>query len=63
MDRYADILEQPVSVFGSRDAAEHWMTRPAIGLERRKRRDLICKSGEAVLIKTYLTRLEYGVSC
>lgn len=63
MDRYAEILEQAVSLFGSEDAAEEWMNRPAIGLERRKPVDLICKSGEANVVETYLTRMDYGVYC
>ncbi|WP_324751435.1 antitoxin Xre/MbcA/ParS toxin-binding domain-containing protein [Roseovarius sp. Pro17] len=63
MDRYADILEQAISVFGSRDAAEEWMNRPAIGLNRRRPIDLICTSGEAEVVETYLSRIDYGVYC
>lgn len=63
MDRYADILEQAISVFGFKEAAEDWMNRPAIGLERRKPIDLICKFGEAKLVETYLMRLDHGVYC
>ncbi|MFX0547336.1 antitoxin Xre/MbcA/ParS toxin-binding domain-containing protein [Roseovarius sp. S1116L3] len=61
MDRYAELLEQAISIFGSKEEAEDWMKRPAIGLERRKPIDLI--SGEAKVVETYLTRLEYGVYC
>ncbi len=63
MDRYAEILEQAISVFGSKEAAEEWMTRPTIGLERRRPIDLICTSGEAEVVETYLTRMDCGVYC
>ena len=39
------------------------MTRPAFGLERRKPIDLICKSGDAKVVETYLSRMDYGVYC
>lgn len=63
MDRYAELLEQAISIFGSKEDAEDWMNRPAIGLEHRKPIDLICVSDEAKVVETYLTRLEYGVYC
>lgn len=63
MDRYAEILEQAIPIFGSKEAAEDWMNRPAIGLDRRKPIDLICVSAEARMVETYLKRLDYGVYC
>ncbi len=39
------------------------MNLPAIGLERRKRIELICDSGEGNVVETYLTQLDYGVYC
>ena len=63
MDRYAELLDQAISIFGSKEDAEDWMNRPAIGLERCKPIDLICVSGEANVVRTYLTQLDYGVYC
>jgi putative toxin-antitoxin system antitoxin component (TIGR02293 family) len=50
-----------IDVLGSKDAAEHWLAAPAIGLDQRQPIDLLQSSEGAELVKTLLTRMDYGV--
>ncbi|KAF1048794.1 type II RES/Xre toxin-antitoxin system antitoxin [Xylophilus sp.] len=59
--RLASVTEQAVGVLGSRDAAERWLASPATGLDRRRPIDLLQSSEGAELVRTLLTRMEYGV--
>ncbi|BCG05351.1 hypothetical protein PPGU19_099190 (plasmid) [Paraburkholderia sp. PGU19] len=59
--RLASITEQAIEVLGSKDAAEHWLSTPAIGLDQRLPIDLLQSSEGAELVKTLLTRMDYGV--
>lgn len=59
--RFAEIFGHAIDVMGSREAAEDWMNRPAIGLENRKPVDLLGTAAGAEAVGEYLTRLEYGV--
>lgn len=59
--RFAEILGRAIDVLGSKEEAEHWMGRPAIGLENRKPIDLLASAAGAEAVENYLTRLEYGV--
>ena len=34
MDHYDEVLEQAISLFGTKQAGEEWMARPAFGLVR-----------------------------
>lgn len=57
----AEILALAEDVLGSREEAEQWLTRPAIGLDSRRPIDLMATPQGAGLVKTLLTQLEYGV--
>ena len=59
--RFAEILAHATQVFGSQGEAEHWLARPAIGLDNRKPIDLLRTHPGARLVAEYLTRIEHGV--
>ncbi|MCG7522774.1 antitoxin Xre/MbcA/ParS toxin-binding domain-containing protein [Ruegeria sp. Ofav3-42] len=59
--RFAEILGHAIEVMGSREEAEAWMSRPAIGLSYRKPVDLLATAAGSEAVEEYLTRLEYGV--
>jgi putative toxin-antitoxin system antitoxin component (TIGR02293 family) len=59
--RLAAVTEHAIDVFGSKDAAERWLVTPAIGLDGRKPLDLLQTSEGAELVKSFLTRIDYGV--
>ncbi|WP_250482155.1 antitoxin Xre/MbcA/ParS toxin-binding domain-containing protein [Caballeronia sp. GACF5] len=59
--RLACITEQAIDVLGSKEAAERWLSQPAIGLDQRRPVELLQSSGGAELVKTLLTRMDYGV--
>jgi len=48
-------------VFGSREAAELWLYRPATGLNRQRPIDLLATPAGVGLVEEFLGRLEYGV--
>jgi putative toxin-antitoxin system antitoxin component (TIGR02293 family) len=55
------VLAKAAAVFGSRQAAEEWMDKPAIGLNRQKPIDLLSSIEGRELVCTYLTQIEFGV--
>lgn len=57
----AEILAMAEDVLGSREEAEQWLTRPAIGLDARRPIDLMATPQGAELVKTLLTQMEFGV--
>lgn len=59
--KFAEILAKAVAVFGSREEAEQWLERPAIGLDQRCPIDLLATPAGVELIEDFLQRLEYGV--
>jgi putative toxin-antitoxin system antitoxin component (TIGR02293 family) len=59
--KLAEILTKAVSVFGSKEEAEQWLERPAIGLNQRKPIDLLATPAGVELVEDFLVRLEYGV--
>jgi len=58
---FAETLAKATEVFGSKEAAEQWMSRPAIGLDRQRPIDLLLTVQGAELVSDFLTRVEYGV--
>jgi putative toxin-antitoxin system antitoxin component (TIGR02293 family) len=48
-------------VLGSRDEAERWMSKPAIGLNRQRPIDLLTTAAGRRLVSTYLDQIEHGV--
>ncbi|MDB5786352.1 antitoxin Xre/MbcA/ParS toxin-binding domain-containing protein [Caballeronia mineralivorans] len=59
--RLASITERAIDVLGSKEAADQWLSAPAIGLDQRRPIDLLQSSEGADLVKTLLTRMDYGV--
>jgi putative toxin-antitoxin system antitoxin component (TIGR02293 family) len=59
--KFAEILAKATAVFGSQEAAEQWLERPAIGLDQRRPIDLLATSAGVELVETFLERLRYGV--
>ncbi len=57
----AEILAKAEEVLGSREEAEHWLARPALGLDSRRPTDLMASPQGADLVKTLLEQMEYGV--
>jgi len=57
----AEILAKAEEVLGTRDEAEQWLSRPAMGLESRRPIDLMTTPQGAVLVKTLLDQMEFGV--
>lgn len=59
--KFAEILAKATELFGSRQEAEHWLDRPAIGLNRHRPIDLLATPAGAELVKTFLSQIEFGV--
>jgi putative toxin-antitoxin system antitoxin component (TIGR02293 family) len=59
--RLAAVAERAIEVLGSQEAAERWLAAPAIGLDQRRPIDLLQSSEGTELVKTLLTRMDYGV--
>jgi putative toxin-antitoxin system antitoxin component (TIGR02293 family) len=59
--KLAEILTKASSIFGSKEEAEQWLERPAIGLNQRKPIDLLATPAGVELVEDFLVRLEYGV--
>ena len=59
--RLVSVTRQAISVLGSQEAAERWLGSAAIGLDRRRPIDLLKSTEGCELVKTLLTRMEYGV--
>ncbi|WP_454652087.1 type II RES/Xre toxin-antitoxin system antitoxin [Bradyrhizobium liaoningense] len=59
--KLAEILAKATAIFGSKDEAEQWLERPAIGLDQRKPIDLLATPAGVELVEELLARLEYGV--
>ena len=59
----SEILFQATTVFGSAAAADAWMTRKAIGLDRKMPLELIMTPEGCLALRDYLVRIEYGVYC
>lgn len=59
--RLAAVTEQAADALGSWEAAERWLASPAMGLDQRRPIDLLQSSEGTELVKTLLTRMDYGV--
>jgi putative toxin-antitoxin system antitoxin component (TIGR02293 family) len=57
----AETLAKASEIFGSREEAEAWMARPAMGLDGQRPIDLLRTLQGAEIVNDFLTRLEYGV--
>ena len=59
--KFAEILAKATSVFGSREEAEQWLERPAIGLDQRRPIDLLATPAGVSIVEEFLERLAYCV--
>ncbi len=59
--QFAEILARATKALGSQEAAERWLERPAIGLDRKCPIDLLATPTGTKMVTDYLTRIEYGV--
>ncbi|MGH6932770.1 MAG: type II RES/Xre toxin-antitoxin system antitoxin [Dongiaceae bacterium] len=59
--KFAEILAKATSVLGSKQEAEQWLERPAIGLDQRRPIDLLATSAGVEIVEEHLERLEHGV--
>jgi putative toxin-antitoxin system antitoxin component (TIGR02293 family) len=59
--KFAEILAKASAALGSREEAERWLERPAIGLDRHRPIDLLATPAGIEIVETHLERLEYGV--
>jgi putative toxin-antitoxin system antitoxin component (TIGR02293 family) len=59
--KFAEIVSRATAVFGSSTAAEQWLERPAIGLDRRRPIDLLATPAGIEIVESYLERIHYGV--
>ena len=58
---FAETLAKASDVFGSKERAEEWMAKPAMGLDGQRPIDLLQTVQGAEIVNDFLTRLEYGV--
>lgn len=59
--RLMAVTSRAIDVLGSQEAAERWLSSPAMGLEQRKPLDLVRSTEGTEMVKTLLGRMEYGV--
>jgi putative toxin-antitoxin system antitoxin component (TIGR02293 family) len=59
--KLAEILAKATDVLGSREEAEQWLERPAMGLNQRRPIDLLATPAGVEMVETFLERLDYGV--
>ncbi|MDE3739409.1 DUF2384 domain-containing protein [Pseudomonas resinovorans] len=58
---FVQVLMQAEAVFGSRQLAAKWITKPALGLERYPPIDLLTNPQGAEIVADFLARMEHGV--
>ncbi len=59
--KFAEILARATALLGSQPEAEHWLERPATGLDQRRPIDLLVTPAGCEMLAAFLTRLEVGV--
>jgi putative toxin-antitoxin system antitoxin component (TIGR02293 family) len=58
---FARIVAKATIVLGSRETAEQWLERPALGLDGRRPIELLASTAGVGLVEEFLERLEHGV--
>jgi putative toxin-antitoxin system antitoxin component (TIGR02293 family) len=56
----AEILKE-LMILGSRQEAEQWLERSAMGLNQRRPIDLLATPAGVEMVEDFLERLDYGV--
>ncbi len=59
--KFAEILSKATEVFGTREAAEQWLERPALALNQSRPIDLLSTQIGAKQVENLLVQLEYCV--
>ena len=59
--KFAEILGRATDILGTQQAAEEWLERPAMALDRRRPMDLLATQAGVDAVEELLTRMEYGV--
>jgi len=59
--KFAEVLALATDVLGSQDAAERWLSEPAMGLNQRRPIDLLQTPAGTELVETLLRRIDFGV--
>ena len=59
--KFAEILAKATEIFGTQEQAEHWLERPAIGLDDHRPIDLLSTPAGVELVESHLGRMEFGV--
>ena len=62
-EQVSEILSQAADVLGTTAAADAWMTRKAIGLDRKMPLEMMMTPEGCLALRDYLVRMEYGVYC
>jgi putative toxin-antitoxin system antitoxin component (TIGR02293 family) len=57
----AETLAKATEIFGGKEEAERWMSKPAMGLDGQRPINLLQTVQGAELVSDFLTRLEYAV--
>jgi putative toxin-antitoxin system antitoxin component (TIGR02293 family) len=55
--QFAEILAKATAALGSRQEAEQWMQKPAMGLDQRRPIDLLATTAGAEVVRDFLGRL------
>lgn len=58
---FAETLAKATEILGTKEEAERWMSRPAMGLDGQRPIDLLQTVQGTDLVNDFLVRLEYGV--
>ncbi len=58
---YEELLKRVESMLGSRQSAERWIHKPALGLDGARPVDMLASAEGVRLLDEFLGRLEYGV--
>ena len=59
--KLAEIVARATSVFGSQEAAELWLTKPARALEGKRPTELLTTQTGTQLVEDLLQQMDYGV--
>ena len=59
--RFAEVVALATEVFGTQGAAERWLERPVMALDRERPIDLLATPAGTQMVENLLGRLQYGV--
>jgi putative toxin-antitoxin system antitoxin component (TIGR02293 family) len=59
--KLAEIVARATSVFGSQEAAEEWLSKPARALEGKRPTELLATQTGTQLVEDLLQQIDYGV--